>query len=457
MHVTAHLDVDVIAVETEDEVSVLLELTAPTAAPAEPGAARPQRTLQVVLDRSGSMAGERLEGAKQALTALVDRLDPADNLGVVAFDDKVTLVVPAGPCPDKAATKASIGRVTAGDTTDLSAGFLRGIQEARRVAGPAGATLLLVSDGHANAGVTDADQLASVAAEAYRNGVVSSTLGWGDGYDERLLSAIARGGSGNEGHAVNADAAVALIANEVEGLLTQTAQAASLLIRPSEHVRAVSIVNELPTTAAGNAIIAELGSFYSGETRKLLLTLSVPALAALGLTEIATLELTYVELPALKQHTVTTALHVNVVPGDQAAGRVPDPVVRTEAVYQRVQRAKRTASRHLIAGDPDAALTEIEAAQSLVREQLAAGVPEQLAADLAEEAVELDHLGTSTRDGAHSYSSKFLSSSSTMKSRQRGRHSYNYNQPSHTGDPSTNVDSSTPSEPGAGPVDPDGQ
>ena len=70
----------------------------------------------------------------------------------------------------------------------------------------------------------------------------------------------------------------------------------------------------------------------------------MPAIAALGLTEVATLEFTYVELPALKQHTITVPLHVNVVPGDQAAGRIPDPVVRTEVVYQRAQQAKREAS-----------------------------------------------------------------------------------------------------------------
>ena len=59
--------------------------------------------MQVVLDRSGSMDGERLDAAKQALGALVDRLDPTDRFGVVAFDDEVQVVVPAGALHDKAA------------------------------------------------------------------------------------------------------------------------------------------------------------------------------------------------------------------------------------------------------------------------------------------------------------------------------------------------------------------
>src|SRR3954447_1658994 len=101
MHITAHLDVDMVAVETEDEISVLLELAAPPAS-TDADQARPPATLQVVLDRSGSMAeDDRLGGAKRALLALIDRLDPTDNFGLVAFDDEATVVVPAGPPPDQ--------------------------------------------------------------------------------------------------------------------------------------------------------------------------------------------------------------------------------------------------------------------------------------------------------------------------------------------------------------------
>ena len=67
MHITTHLDLDVIAVEGPEQVSLLVELTAPTV---ESAAVREPSTLVVVLDRSGSMAGERLEGAKHALITL---------------------------------------------------------------------------------------------------------------------------------------------------------------------------------------------------------------------------------------------------------------------------------------------------------------------------------------------------------------------------------------------------
>src|SRR3712207_2117900 len=95
MHIDTHLDVDLVALEREDQVTLMLELLAP--ASSEAVDVRPPATLQVVLDRSGSMAGERLDVAKHALILLIDRLGPGDRLGVVSFDDTVDVVVPAGP------------------------------------------------------------------------------------------------------------------------------------------------------------------------------------------------------------------------------------------------------------------------------------------------------------------------------------------------------------------------
>src|SRR3954470_21368748 len=117
------------------------------------------------------MAGDdRLEGAKRALLALVDWLDPTDNFGLVAFDEHALVVVPAGPLTDKDALRRAIAELYVGSMTDLSSGYLRGLQEPRRVCGDAGASLLLISDGHANQGVTDHDQLRDIARRGHGHG-----------------------------------------------------------------------------------------------------------------------------------------------------------------------------------------------------------------------------------------------------------------------------------------------
>jgi Ca-activated chloride channel family protein len=113
----------------------------------------------------------------------------------VCFDDAVHVTVPAGPVTDKAQLKARIAAVVPGGSTNLSGGLLRGLQEARR-ATPTGSvpTVLLLSDGMANDGIRDPEELAAVAAGS---AATISTIGIGLGYDETLLAAIARGARGN--------------------------------------------------------------------------------------------------------------------------------------------------------------------------------------------------------------------------------------------------------------------
>lgn len=414
MKIESFLDVDVVAVEMDEQVSLLLELTAPTLERVDP---RPPATLVVVLDRSGSMAGDRLEVARRALCDLVEQLDPADRFGLVTFDDVATVDVPAGPLTDKAAVLDAIRRVEPGGMTDLAAGYLRGLQEIRRVGG-GDARLVLVSDGHANRGVTDHDALGSVAAKASRDRVTTTTLGLGLGYDEELLGAIATSGNGAELFAEEADAAAGLLASEVDGLLEQSVTAASLLVRPSPAVASVLVVNDLPSQAAAEGILVELGGFVSGQFRKVVLTLTVPGIAALGPVDVAQLDLRYVTVPALVEESVTIPVQVNVVPGEEAAQRQPNPVVRTELAFQHTQTAKREASRHLQAGDVSAAASTLHAALDDVHTALAAAPPE-LVADLAAEADMLTGMVHEAEFGSTSRASKHLHADASMKSRRR--------------------------------------
>ena len=124
MHLNAHLDVDVVALESDDSVTVMLELQAP-AAP-ETGTPRPEHTAVVVLDRSGSMSGPRLAHAKRALVDLVDRLDDRDRFGLVTFDSETEVVVPAGKVGDRGRDRIrrDIASVRSRGMTDLSVGLL---------------------------------------------------------------------------------------------------------------------------------------------------------------------------------------------------------------------------------------------------------------------------------------------------------------------------------------------
>jgi len=120
----------------------------------------------------------------------------------------------------------------------------------------------------------------------------------------------------------------------------------------------------------------ELGGFYADEQRKLLISFDIPAMTRLGHADIATLELRYVDVTTLKEQTVTILLRVNVVPGDEAAGRVANPVVATELAFQTAQRAKRQASHRLSAGDGTGAVGDLRTASAALADALACASPE---------------------------------------------------------------------------------
>ncbi|WLP92857.1 VWA domain-containing protein [Gordonia sp. NB41Y] len=417
---SAALDVDVVAHESADEVTVLLDL----AAPAAPTTERAPAAFQVVLDRSGSMSGRPLEGAQQALAGVIAQLAPSDVFGVVAFDDDAQIVVPAGPLTDKQRITDRVRAVTPGGCTDLSSGYLRGLQELRRAtrsAGIRGGTVLVVSDGHINVGMRDHDAFAAVTAKAAADGIISSTLGYGDGYDESLLSVIARAGNGNHVFAADPDAAGAVIAGELDGLLAKSVQAVTLTVRYVPQVKSLAMYNDLPAHQIGDGeVMIELGDLYGEESRKLLLRLDVDAIAALGLTQLATLELRYVETGTLTEHTVTLPISVNVVPGDELGDRVPDPVVRSEKLYQEGQQAKLEASRAYEAGDLAAGAAHLARSRASIEEAVL-GAPPEVAGSMADDLALIDQIASQATTLGTARMSKMSRDSYHSGNRKRGR------------------------------------
>lgn len=268
--------------------------------------------------------------------------------------------------------------------------------------------------------MTDHAELERIVSGARRAGVTASTIGLGLGYDEQLMAAVARGGAGNAHFAEEPDAAGAALASEVDGLLDQVVQAASLTVRPTGAVDAVHLFNDLPGTTIDDGFMVELGDFYSGEERKLLLTIDVPAMAGLGLEQVCELELQWVDIATLDSHTVTIPVHVNVVPGDQAAARVPNATVRTELAFQAAQRSKREAAEALRRGDIEAAANAYDDAGSTLKAFAVEASP-AMANEIEAEAELLLDLSARAKHDDASRIAKFTEADRHFKERKRGR------------------------------------
>ena len=109
-----------------------------------------------------------------------------------------------------------------GGSTNLSGGWLKGLEELRR-ADDGVRRVVLLTDGQANQGVTDHAQLVALAAGTKAQ-AATTTIGLGDGFDEDLLTAIADGSGGATYFAATPDDAPGIFAEEFTGLTTLVAQ-----------------------------------------------------------------------------------------------------------------------------------------------------------------------------------------------------------------------------------------
>jgi len=150
----------------------------------------PSLALALVIDRSGSMSGEKMELAKAAAKASADLLGPKDYISVVAFDSEAYPVVPIQPAGNTAGIAAEIASITEGGGTDIAVGM----EEALRQLNSNEAKIkhvIILTDGVSNEG-----PFYELTSEMVRGNITASTVGVGEGADMDLLTQIAQWGNG---------------------------------------------------------------------------------------------------------------------------------------------------------------------------------------------------------------------------------------------------------------------
>jgi Ca-activated chloride channel family protein len=391
MKSTLHLDHSMLAVESEHRVHVMIELDAPSVVRTE----RPPLHLALVMDRSGSMAGAKLTAAKNAARFLVERLEPTDTFALIAFDDSVELLA-ASDRPSKQRLAQVISSIHPGGTTNLSGGWLKGSEELGRTDGDGTRRVLLLTDGLANVGITDPEQLTSMTTALRRTGISTTSIGFGDGFDEALLTAMADGGGGNAYYASGPDEAPAIFAAEFDGLANLAAHNVSLEIRPTEEVLLIGVLNEYPGAPVPGGVQIQLSDFYSKEKRRIVFELEIPAVADLGPKRVADLVLRYTTAVHTPQmHAVTIPLNVNMADAESAAVARINTDVIDEVLILRAAEARRKAVELAEHDRFDDAADTLHATAADLARAMASSPRSQ---ELAEEIDELEYSGRRLRN-----------------------------------------------------------
>lgn len=160
---------------------------------------RPPLNISLVLDRSGSMAGEKIAYLRRAAKFVIDQLDSRDILSIVNYDNVVEVMSPSAPVRNKEALKGLIDRLTDRGNTNLSGGMLEGYTQVAITKREGYINrVLLLTDGLANEGIIDPARLKAIVQKKLRSdGIAISTFGLGAGYNEDLLTGMAEVGGAN--------------------------------------------------------------------------------------------------------------------------------------------------------------------------------------------------------------------------------------------------------------------
>ena len=236
---------------------------------------RPPFNLSLVLDRSGSMGGEKMRRAREAVCYCVDQLLPDDRVSVVIFDEIVELRVPCQQATDKQAIRERIRHIEARGSTALHEAWVRGGIEVSQRLNPAAINrVILVTDGQANVGETRNDRIIRQAGELAARGVSTTTIGIGDDFNEDLLIPMAEAGRANAWHVREVAEMERIFATELEGLTAQVGHTVSLGFSPADGVRVSDVLNDFEVTHTGRY---KLPNLILGQPIEVVARLNLPA------------------------------------------------------------------------------------------------------------------------------------------------------------------------------------
>lgn len=232
--------------------------------------------ISLVIDRSGSMAGTKMQNAKLAAKHVIDQLSSRDYISIVIYDSKVDVLQPAVRAYNKPAIKKIIDEIYDRGGTNLMGGAIKGYEEVQRnYRSDYINRVLLLSDGLANEGITEPSKIAKIVRDKDRElGISISTFGVGNDYNEDLMTDMAETGNGNYYFISDANMIASIFSRELNGLQRVIAQNTKVTVNIAPNV-VIQKVYGAKYDQVGRTLSFNLRDLFAGDTKGVLIKYNI--------------------------------------------------------------------------------------------------------------------------------------------------------------------------------------
>lgn len=369
--------------------------------------------LAVVLDKSGSMAGAKLEKTKQAAIQLVDRLAPNDIFSLIVFSDQARVLVSAQKVEDKNALKEKIESIRADGSTALYSGVKLGADQIEEYLSSKRINrVILLSDGLANIGPSSPRDLRRLGGQLSERGISVTTIGVGDDYNEDLMAALAEASDANYYYVKDTEKLPEIFAKELGEMLAVAARDVRIEIICPDGVRPLGFIGRAERFENQKASVS-LSQFTTGQNRYLLLRCLVNG----SKPEIARVKVNYTD--ELNGGTVEVAddvVKIRFTEDRDAADKSVNGAVVAQKEIMLTAVAKDAAMVEADAGNYKKAAT-ILAAQNGALSRAYAAAPASVQIQIRAETNNLNTFGGQLENGQYNFGSRKAMQSQSYNSR----------------------------------------
>jgi len=281
---------------TSDPGNVYLRLSLKSLA-----AAKRERETQInaaiVIDRSGSMQGDRIAAAKEGARVALERLSSDDTVALVAYNHNVDVLSPAAPLGgSRDRLTRAINRLTADGTTALYDGVKEGGRQVEEFLSDNNVNrVVLLSDGLANVGPSSPRELARLGRKLASRGISVSTIGLGLDYNEDLMQRLAAASDGNHVFVERPSDLAEIFDREFGDALSVSARDITITIECKLGFEPIRILGR-DGSIDGNRITLKLNQLQSENERYVVVELKAPEGRSEGAADIADVRVDYVDL-----------------------------------------------------------------------------------------------------------------------------------------------------------------